>query len=156
MKARVDLFLDDLRGARMLLSGAMVLTPEQSSALARYACVNVNGCFEDYFKNRFIDCMRPRTDTVTLSIVSRQVANYYNFKKDKILLMYRDLWPAREPMVREFLSGSELFSDALGSIVGNKNLVGHSRSSSVSPRQVLGWIQQLEKDIEGFEIECFS
>ena len=138
-----------------LLREARSADPRVASATAQYACVSANGHLEEYLKNSMVDFFRNRCDPNALRIVKKSVAGYYNFKQERVILFFNEMRPDRKEAVKGCFLVRENLGDALGSIVGNKNTVGHTGTSSITPIRVIQWLEEVvgsldELDRAGF------
>lgn len=154
MQSRV--FKDRLREHRVLIANTRGAHDLTQAAVAQHICVSTNGYFEIYVKKSIQELFRKRCDPKAFRIVTKATSGFFNFKSDKIVVLFQEIYPERAFQVKQYLKSNEQFSDAIGSIVGNKNTIAHEGRSAVSLQRVDGWLVTILQDIDDFETVCFK
>ncbi|MFN0022432.1 MAG: hypothetical protein ACKVS5_00870 [Parvularculaceae bacterium] len=145
--------LADLRAVMREASDSEART---QSVVAQYVCVSANGYIEDYIRNRVLDRLRKRCDENIYRLLTGIVSKYYNFKSEKIIAIIEECIPENHVRAKKFLEDIGEFREAIGSVVGNKNSVGHSGSSTVTIRRVDKWLDIIINHLDKFDTACFD
>lgn len=108
------------------------LDDESSARVASYFCVRANGGFEAYFRASFLDMVRKQASQRVVNLVSRQCDSWYNLKRERVQAIVDQVMPERRKQLVEFYKSNGEFVDGIGTIVGNKNSLGHSNAVPMS------------------------
>ena len=139
------------------LCNSSTTAPETTkAAVAQHICVSTNGYLEVYIRSSVKDIFRPRCDQNALRVISRTLDGYYNFKSEKVCKLFSDIWPEKTEQLRVYFKTNDQFSDAIGSIVGNKNTIAHRGSSSVTIARVQPWLETIINHLDEFDQTCFG
>ena len=153
---RKDVLNKELTALRRKLKSVNKREDEIQSLIAQYACVSANGCIESYLRESVTDKFRSRCAPQALRIIYQQIRPFSNFNHKKIVNFFQRTWKEPAENIEIYLKQHEQFSDALGSIVINKNRVSHNGSSNVSPLQIDDWLETIIKHLDDFNSICFS
>lgn len=104
------------------------------SELARLYCVELSGVLENLIKDCVIAYTRIRADKRVVEFVSNQIERFQNPDPQKILAVLKQLDSLWESELDDFWRGE--IKDAIGSIVGNRHLIAHGRSTTISIARV--------------------
>ena len=151
-----QLFRENMQELRRLLKEASGIADISQAAVAQYVCVSANGYFELYLKKSMLNRFRGRCDENALRLIERNIEKYFNFKSDKISVYFAQIWPNKVDEVKNYLKGNSEFSDAIGSIVGNKNQIGHAGRSDVTIRRADPWLKAIIQHLDEFDRVCFG
>ena len=102
------------------------------------------------------ELFRKRCDPKAFRLITRVVKGHYNFKSEKVVSFFNVMYPERAETVQDYLKENDVFSDAIGSIVGNKNTIAHEGRSSVTLIRVDGWIKVIVECLDDFDHVCFQ
>ncbi|MCP4491224.1 MAG: hypothetical protein GY820_28500 [Gammaproteobacteria bacterium] len=151
-----QIFRGNLEELRRLLKEAGGAPETSQAAVAQYVCVSANGHFESYLQKSMINRFRSRCDANALRLIEKNIERYFNFKSDRVSIYFKNIWPTKADDVEKFLKANSEFSDAIGSIVGNKNQIGHSGRSDATIRRVDPWLETIILHIDDFDQVCFK
>lgn len=150
------LFKDNLLEHRRLCVEAAKTSDVSQSAVAQHICVSVNGNLEMYLRKSMAELFRKRCDQKAFRLIVLTTKNFYNFKAEKIVSFFRKVYPEKAEDVEAYLKKNDVFSDAVGSIVGNKNTIAHEGRSSVTLLRVDKWLVTIIDCVDEFDDICFS
>lgn len=151
-----QLFQENLEELRRLLTEAKTASDTSQAAVAQYACVSANGFLESYLRKSMIERFRARCDDNALRLISKSIEKYFNFKKNRVISYFQYVWPSKVEDVEQYLNDNDEFSDAIGSIVSNKNKIGHIGRSDVTIRRVDPWLEIIILHLDDFDVICFG
>lgn len=151
----LKLFKDKLQEHRRLCSETRAASDASQAAVAQYICVSVNGYLEAYIRKSTAELFRKRCDVKSFRIVTKMTKNHYNFKAEKVVSFFNEIYPDKANGIKVFLKSNDVFSDAIGSIVGNKNTIAHEGRSFVTLNRVDEWLEIILRFIDDFDSVCF-
>ena len=99
---------------------------------------------------------RSRCDANALRLIEKNIEGYFNFKADRVSKYFQHIWPVKADDVERFLTENGEFTDAIGSIVSNKNQIGHIGRSDATIRRVDPWLETIILNLDVFDQVCFG
>jgi hypothetical protein len=111
-----------------------------AAQVAQHVCVRLSGTLENAVRQNVIRMISPSSHPRALRYVSRRLSEFQNPKPGKIEELF-------EAFDKDWLSKLQAFwepevKDAIGSIVGQRNIIAHGGATDVSLGRVSGWFQQ--------------
>lgn len=151
-----QLFKENISRLITLLDDSSGSADTSQAAVAQYACVSGNGYLEKYFKYSMIEKYRDRCDEKSLKIIKKMIGSYFNFKSSKVISFFQELWPDSVSNIEDYFKSNGELSDALGSIVANKNTIAHEGHSTVSITRVKPWLISIYSHLDELDNKCFG
>jgi len=110
-----------------------------SAQVAQHVCVRLSGTLENAVRENIIRIVGPSSHPRALRYLSRRLSEFQNPRPGKIEELF-------EAFDKDWLSKLQVFwepeiKDAVGSIVGQRNIIAHGGATDVSLGRVSGWFQ---------------
>jgi hypothetical protein len=115
---------------------------ELAPHMAQYLCVRACGFIEFGIKLALTDYARGKSNDECASFIEAQIERHLPHPKPGILCDFVGGFDAKKRIdLEKFIANNEEAGSALGSLVANRHLIAHGRSSDVTVTRVKVWFE---------------
>lgn len=107
------------------------------SGVAAYACVRLSGILEALVKEALHEYISSRASKPIAAFAERRLQEFQNPRPEKIIQLLSDFDPRWSRQLEDFWEGE--IKDAIGSVVGNRHLIAHGGTTTITVKRILGW-----------------
>ena len=122
---------------------------ELLSHWAKYLCILVCGFLENSVEACLVEYSKQHGDENLHNFISKQIRSFQNPKMGKILELFGSFNKTWEDDLKKQLDGQ--ISDAVNSIVSNRNLIAHGDSSQLSMSALKNYYSDAVKGVKIME-----
>ena len=114
--------------------------------LSEFACVRTSGLLEVSVHTILAEYARRRSTPGIAAYVSRRLERTTNLQPERLYTLLGDFTSQWRTRLEEFMRGDR--SEAIRSVVNNRNQIAHGKSVSVGVSQVQLWLQSVTEVVE--------
>ena len=108
--------------------------------VAQYMCVRISGTIENAVRDNILRMLGASSHPRAINYINRRLGDFQNPKPDKIIQLFGQFDKSWAVEVGNFWEPE--IKDAIGSIVGQRNLIAHGRATDISYVRVRDWFKQ--------------
>jgi hypothetical protein len=125
---------------RDLPSGA---DPALTAIVAQHLCVRLSGTLELAIRSNIIRTLEKSSSPRAIRFINKKLAEFQNPKPERIIRLFEEVDKTWAEQIKDFWEPE--VKDAIGSIVGQRNVMAHGGSTDVTIVRVKGWFEKTKQ-----------
>lgn len=122
---------------------------ELKAQIAQHICVRLSGVIENAIRENISRMIEATSHPRAIRFINKNLENFQNPKPEKIINLLEQFDKTWAAHITNFWEPE--IKDAIGSIVGQRNLIAHGGSTDVSLVRVINWYKLAKKFCEHLE-----